>query len=44
MNADRAIGIGAFVAAGMILAAFAAPVLILGFWDAAVWVGSGGGD
>src|SRR4051812_38483316 len=20
------------------------PVLILGFWDAAVWVGSGGGD
>jgi hypothetical protein len=21
-----------------------APVLILGFWDAAVWVGSGGGD
>lgn len=25
-------------------AAPAAPVLILGFWDAAVWVGSGGGD
>ena len=22
----------------------ASPVLILGFWDAAVWVGSGGGD
>jgi hypothetical protein len=24
--------------------ATSAPVLILGFWDAAVWVGSGGGD
>jgi hypothetical protein len=36
--------VGVLLSRTVNLSHLASPVLILGFWDAAVWVGSGGGD